>query len=129
MTDRDKPVRNKKGQWVSGQSGNPAGKPKGTKHQITQLRENTELALREYMSSPENARKALKALDKLFEQAANGDTASLKLLFDKVLPNARGGSDDGDAEKQRPVAIQIINQTDTKAGTPVRVINMDDDDE
>jgi hypothetical protein len=134
MTDEteDKPlegelVRDGKGRFIAGQSGNPAGRPKGTRNQITQLRENTELALRDYMSSPENARKAIKAMDALFEQAAQGEIAAMKLLFDKVLPNVRAGADDGGTESQKPVAIQIINQTSDKATSPVKITTIDED--
>jgi hypothetical protein len=130
--DKDKPlegglVRDNKGRFVAGQSGNPLGRPRGTRNQITQLRENTELALRDYISSPENARKALKALDQLFSQAADGDIGALKLLLDKVLPNVRAGADDGGGEKQKPVAIQIIQQTSDKATTPMKVNTIDED--
>ncbi|MHC4372175.1 MAG: DUF5681 domain-containing protein [Planctomycetota bacterium] len=117
-------VRNEKGHFVKGYSGNPLGRPKGTRNQITQLRENTELALRDYISSPENARKALKALDQLFSQAADGDIQALKLLLDKVLPNVRAGADDGGGEKQKPVAIQIVNQTSDKASNPMTIVDV-----
>ncbi|MHC4372119.1 MAG: DUF5681 domain-containing protein [Planctomycetota bacterium] len=117
-------VRDEKGQFVKGVSGNPLGRPKGSRNHIVALRENTEMALREYMSTPANAKKALKAMDQLFEQAAQGEIAALKLLLDKVLPNVRAGSDEGGSEKQKPVAIQIINQTSEKATTPVSIVDV-----
>jgi hypothetical protein len=136
MTDEteDKPlegelVRDDKGRFLKGTSGNPAGKPKGSKNHLVALRRNTEVALREYMSTPENAKKALKALDALFTQAADGELAAMKLLFDKILPQARAGSDEGEGEKQRPVAIQIVNQTSDKATSPVTIRSLGDDDD
>jgi hypothetical protein len=120
-------VRDDKGRFVAGKSGNPSGRPKGTKNQITQIRQNTELALREYMSSPDNARKALKVMDVLFEKASDGDVSAIKLLLDKVLPQARAGADENDGEKQKPVAIQIINQTSDKASSPVKITTIDPD--
>jgi hypothetical protein len=139
MTDKteDKPlegelVRDDKGRFLKGQSGNPAGRKKGSRNHIVALRESTEIALREYMSTPENAKKALKAMDALFEQAAQGEIAAIKLLLDKVLPQARAGADDGEGEKQRPVAIQIVNQTSDQATTPMSIVDvtpLDNDEE
>jgi hypothetical protein len=117
-------VRDANGRFIKGQSGNPKGRPKGVRNHIVALRESTEVALREYMSTPENAKKALKALDALFEQAADGEIAAMKLLFDKILPQARAGADDGGGEKQKPVAVQIINQTAEQATTPVTIVDV-----
>jgi hypothetical protein len=134
MTDdkKDKPlegalVRDDRGRFLKGQSGNPAGRKKGSKNHLVALRQSTEIALREYMSTPENARRALNAIDQLFRQAEEGDLTALKLLLDKILPQARAGSDEGGAEKQRPVAISIINQTADKATTPVTINTIDED--
>jgi hypothetical protein len=133
MTDEtDEPlggelVRDDKGRFVKGQSGNPLGRKKGSRNHIVALRENTEMALREYMSTPENAKKALKAMDALFEQAAAGEVGAIKLLLDKILPNVRAGADEGEGEKQRPVAIQIVNQTSEKATSPVKITTIDED--
>jgi hypothetical protein len=55
-----------------GQSGNPAGKPKGTKHKSTLIRE----AL---------ARHLPEILGKLIEQAKSGDTHAAKLLLERAL--------------------------------------------
>jgi hypothetical protein len=120
-------VRDEKGRFPKGVSGNPAGRPKGTKNQITALRQNTELALRDYMASPDNARKAIKAIDRLITMASEGDMQAMKLLFDKVLPNARAGADEGEASKQKPVAIQIIQQTAEKATSPVTVLPIEEE--
>jgi hypothetical protein len=118
--------RNEKGHFVKGSSGNPAGRPQGAKNHIVMLRENTELALREYLASPASAKKALEAIDRCMTIAIEGDAkqalGAMKLLFDKLLPNAKASEEAGGG-KQRPVAITIINSTDGDAGSPVTVID------
>ena len=134
MNDEDREVsgelmRDENGRFVKGMSGNPAGRPKGTRNHIVQLRENTELALRDYLASPDKQKLALAALDRLFRIALSADDKeamqAMKLLFDKVLPNAKGGADDGEKVAQKPIAIQIVNQTSEKATTPVTIIDTD----
>lgn len=119
-------VERKDGKFVKGQSGNPAGRPVGSRNQITVLRENTELALRRYMDSPARAALAQKALDRLFKMSVEGNDKealqAMKILFDKILPNAKSGIEDKSGSK-RPIAIQIINQTDKSAGSPVVLID------
>ena len=125
MTNKEV-VRDAKGHFVKGHSGNPAGRTAGTKNHIVMLRENTELAMREYLASPASAKKALQALDRCVEIALTGDDkqalGAMKLLFDKLLPNAKV-SEEANSGKQRPVAITIINHTDGEAGSPVTVID------
>lgn len=128
MDDDDKTevTRNEKGQFVKGQSGNPAGKAPGTKNQITQLRENTELAMREYLNSEANRKKALRAIDRIFTIADTGGDkeaiAAMRLLFDKILPNARSGVEE-ESGRQRPVAIQIVNHTGETGKPPVTIVD------
>ena len=117
--------RDGKGRFVKGASGNPAGRPIGTRNQITTLRENTELALREYLATTAAQTKAHKAIDRCMNIALDGDDKqaiqAMKLIFDKIMPNARPQEDKG-SEKQTPVAIQIVNQTAESAGQPVKVV-------
>ena len=105
------------------------GRVKGSKNQITVLRENTELALRRYMDSPRRAALAQKALDRLFEMAAEGsDKEALmasKILLDKMLPNAKAPVEAVDATKGTPTVIQIINSTGSTTGKPVGFIEGD----
>lgn len=59
-----------------GQSGNPAGKPKGAKDKRT--------AFRELLNE-----RAPELLDKLVGKALEGDTAALKICFDRILAPMR----------------------------------------
>jgi hypothetical protein len=118
--------RDEKGKFIKGQSGNPSGRQKGSKNHIVALRENTELALRDYLGSPDNQRKAMDAIDRVFDIATNGSdkqaVGAIKLLMDKILPNARSGVEE-DAGKQRPVAITIVNQTENTGAKPMTIID------
>lgn len=121
--------RDSKGRFIKGISGNPVGKLPGTKNQITALRENTELALREYLNSDTNRKKAITAIDRCMNIAIAGDDkqaiAALKLLFDKILPNARGVTEQEETGNKRPVAITIVNQTSDRATSPIRAIDVE----
>jgi hypothetical protein len=123
-----KAPRNAKGQLLPGAVNNPNGRPKGSKNQITILRDNTELALRKYLESPRRAALAQKALDRVFDIAANGDDkealSAIKLLMDKMLPNASAAKEEAaGGRSQRPIAIQIVNSTDATSGKPVAIID------
>lgn len=61
-----------KGRWQPGQSGNPAGRPRGTSN-VTKLRE----ALMDDIPA---------VLDRLVEQAKEGDVAAARLLLERTVP-------------------------------------------
>jgi hypothetical protein len=63
--------------FVKGVSGNPSGRPKGSKNQITLLRQSLELQLRE-AAAPD----MLGVLNKAVELAKEGDRAMIKLLLE-----------------------------------------------
>ena len=133
MSKDDKAVakRDEHGRFIKGQSGNPAGRQKGSRNHIVRLRETTEHALRDYLASPSNQKRAMAALDRIFRIAEQGEDKealqAMKLLFDKVLPQARGGNEDAEGMKQRPIAIQIVNQTSDTATSPITVVDVDEE--
>jgi hypothetical protein len=63
--------------FVKGVSGNPTGRPKGSKNQITLLRQSLELQLRE-AAAPD----MLGVLTKAVELAKEGDRSMIKLLLE-----------------------------------------------
>lgn len=67
--------------WKPGESGNPAGRPKGSKNRLT--------ALREALISPSDAREVVA---KLVESARNGDTQAAGILMDRIWPTLRPSS-------------------------------------
>jgi len=66
----------KKGQFQKGQSGNPAGRPKGTKDAIVAMRE---------LLVPH----APALVQKAVEMALNGDAAALRICVDRLIPPAK----------------------------------------
>lgn len=86
------------GQFPKGVSGNPAGRPKGSKNKITLLKQSMELQLRED-AAPDMGL----VLEKAIELALDGDRQMIKLLLDKHMSS--GPTDD--AKGSEKVAIQI----------------------
>lgn len=99
MTDRER------GQFPVGVSGNPKGRPKGSKNEIVTLKQDMELALRQH-AKPE---KLKKILEKVFNKAANGNMAAAKLVFDYFLSRVADGDEGG---KEQP-SIRVIVENAT----------------
>ena len=86
-------TRGDDGRFLPGVSGNPNGRPKGKKNQITDLKQDLEIALRKHVD-PEQIKNII---NKMVEVAANGNVGAAKLILDKVLSNARETDDVQDA--------------------------------
>lgn len=95
---KKKQTRTVKGQFPKGVSGNPAGRPKGSKNEITLLKQSLELALRQ-QAAPE----IHGVLDKAIEMALEGHPGMIKMLVE--LHMSKGANDE--AKGGEKVAIQI----------------------
>jgi hypothetical protein len=82
---RSDQARDGRGRWLKGASGNPRGKPRGTRHRATRAAEDL----------LEGQAKKLTA--KCIELALAGDTTAMKLALERVIP----------ARKDRPVALAL----------------------
>lgn len=98
-------TRTVEGKFISGASGNPRGRPKGTKNEITELKQEVELAVRQHA----DLKKIKKVLEKVFNKAANGNMAAAKLVFDYFLSRVNDADDSG---KEQP-AIRVIVENAT----------------
>lgn len=94
-------------QFKEGVSGNPVGRPKGSKNKITLLRQSLELQLREASADRMHA-----VLDKAFELALQGDRTMLKLLLELHMAK-------GIAENEKATEKVEINITTQPAEKPV----------
>ena len=77
--------RNELGQFLPGESGNKKGRPTGSKNEITILKQELELAVRQHLS-PEIVKRIL---DVVCVKALQGDMSAIKLIFDKCISNAQ----------------------------------------
>lgn len=64
--------------WKPGESGNPAGRPKGSRNRLS--------VMREALITPAEARAVV---EKLVESARNGDTQAASVLMDRIWPKLR----------------------------------------
>jgi hypothetical protein len=85
--------------WQPGQSGNPAGRPKGAKNKITLMKQALEGELRTQLA-PDMA----DILAKAIMLAKEGSEPMIRLLLDKTLPSTKA-QDDEEGGKER---IQIM---------------------
>lgn len=80
--------------FQKGQSGNPAGRPKGSKNRITLMKIALEGELREQLKYD-----AAEIMKVAINMAKQGDTAMLKLLIDKMVPTSKASEDEPQKEK------------------------------
>jgi hypothetical protein len=118
-------VRDTGGRFVKGQSGNPAGKAKGIRNQMTLERLAFEKALRDYVHDPLRAHKLIEGIDRVLNIAATAEKdsdaiAAMKLMLDRVMPNVppQVAEEAAAADKR----LQIVIQTNPNAKSPVHVI-------
>jgi hypothetical protein len=103
-----KMVRTKEGQFIKGVSGNPDGRPKGSKNKITMLKLATEEAWRD-----RNQDRLDTVLDMILDAALEGDKAARKMIFDAVISKAQHAEDKTGGNKQAiTVHRMVVNKGD-----------------
>lgn len=110
-TPQKEVVRTDSGQFKKGVSGNPVGRPKGSKNQITLLRQSLELQLREE-SSPEMA----EVLRTAIALAKAGDRSMIKLLLE--LHMTKSAPEGGDKADRAVINIFGPKEDNIKDVTP-----------
>lgn len=102
-------IRTDEGRFPKGVSGNPKGRPKGSKNKITLLRQSLELQLRE-QAAPDMAG----VMETAIELAKGGDRAMIKLLLEmhmsKSAPEGATGEKAPSITINAPAAPEITQQ-------------------
>ena len=116
MTDRTE-----SGQFQAGVSGNPKGRPKGTKNQIVELKREVELAVREHA----DPRRIKKVMEKVFNKAANGNMAAAKLVFDYFLSRPTDSEDETNGNRSIKVIVENATfKVENQQERPAQVVEV-----
>lgn len=102
--------------FQKGVSGNPNGRPKGSKNKITLMKLALEGELRTQMK-PHMAQILAVAIGK----AKDGDPAMIKLLLDKTLPTTKAGEDEAPAKEKVQIFIDRLPDRDSGGKAPVTI--------
>jgi len=98
-------VRDEKGRFPAGVSGNPSGRAPGKRNEITDISQDLELAVRRNIKAEDVS----EIISTLIQRAKSGSIQAARLLLDKVLPSARTVSEDDNG--MRAILIKIENAT------------------
>jgi hypothetical protein len=98
-------IRDDKGRFVAGVSGNPNGRPKGKKNVITDLKQDMEIALRENLSVED----IKGVIQSMLAEALNGNVGAGKLILDKVLSSAKETEDAKESGGGLKIVIEHAN--------------------
>ncbi len=108
MTEDIKPLAPRTGsRFVKGQSGNPNGRPRGSKNKITLMKLALEGELRTQLK-PDMAEILAVAIMK----AKGGNESMIKLLLDKTLPTTKAAEDEAPAKEKVQIFIDRLPDRD-----------------
>ena len=88
-------VRTADGQFIKGTSGNPVGRPKGSKNRVTLFKLAAEEAFRDRNQLAIDA-----VLDQILHAALEGDKAARKMVWDACMSKAQVAEDKAAGGKQ-----------------------------
>ncbi len=105
MADKGTLVRSSNGQFVAGQSGNPKGRPKGSKNKISELKLLTEQAVRSG-----NLEDMISVCQQIIGKALDGDSRAEKMVWDAMMSKA-SQTEDKTAGKKQKIEVGVMNVT------------------
>jgi len=120
MSKEGKLIRKADGQYVEGTSGNPKGRPKGSKNRITLLKMQTEEAWRD-----RNTGRLDTVLDMILQDALDGDKAARKMIFDAVISKANVQEDKSAGQKQQ-ITVHRMEVVKNEVKGDTSIINDED---
>lgn len=92
--------------WQKGQSGNPAGRPPGSRNAITLAKLQLEGELRAQLGP-----RMQEVMNKAVELALAGDTGMIKLLADQWIGKSRSNDNDDGPKEKIQIVIGKLDQT------------------
>lgn len=110
-------VRDDTGKFLEGQSGNPAGRPPGTRNRLVSVKQKLELAVRDGMS----AQRLKRIINKMADMAEDGDVKAARLILDKFISPASIGDEQSEDKGQGGITIRIENATFAKTQLPAPI--------
>ena len=93
--------------FVKGQSGNPLGRPKGSKNKITLMKLALEGELRTQLKPH-----MTDILSMAINMAKNGDSSMIKLLLDKTVPTTKASDDEAPSKEKVQIYIDRLPDRD-----------------
>lgn len=108
-------VRDASGQFLEGVSGNPSGRPVGSRSKLVKIKERLEIAVRENIS----AERITRIVVKMADMAEEGDTKAAALIFNSFLSKGAASEDPEDPQQHRGITIRIENATFAKPTTTI----------
>lgn len=111
-------ARNPDGTFLSGVSGNPKGRPPSKRNQITNLKQDLEIAIRKNVSQKD----IQKIVERMIDLAVNeGSVMAAKLILDKTISNAK----DSEEVKQEGGGVRVIIENVT-VGRQTETVDIED---
>ena len=117
MSEEGGALRNPDGTFVAGQSGNPAGRPPSKKNQITNLKQDLEIAIRKNVKE-EDIRAII---EEMVQLARKGSVQAAKLILDKTISNAK----EAEEVKEAGGGVRVVIENVT-VGRPTETIDAED---
>ena len=118
MSDSNKPIRTVEGKFIAGHSGNPNGRPIGSKNKITLLKLQAEEAFR-----GRNQSKIDVVLDEILHAAMEGDKAARRMVWEACMSKAALSEDKTAGTKQQ---ITVHRMQVVKNDNPPKEDNEDE---
>lgn len=112
-------ARNPDGTFPKGTSGNPLGRPPSKRNQLTNLKQDLEIAIRRNVRPSEIS----EIVNKMVEMAKEGSVGAAKLILDKTVSNAK----DVEEVKNEGGGVRIIIENVT-VGREKETIEAEDAD-
>lgn len=94
--------RGEDGRFLPGRSGNPKGRPKGKKNELTELKQDLEIAVRKNLTSA----KVTGIIEAMIQKALEGNVGAAKVILDKVVSNAKESEDAQDSSGGLRIIIE-----------------------